>query len=220
MFVGHFALGLAAIRLEPRLSLGTTFAACQALDLLWPLFAIAGWETARVDHHATAFTPFDFVHYPWSHSLGMACVWAALAYATVWIATRTSRPAAVVAALVLSHWFLDWLTHRPDMPLWFGDTPKLGLGLWHSVPATLAVEGTMFAGSVALYASTVKRQGMHHHRGFIALIAFLAAMYLLSAFGPKPPDSMSSVAIAAPALSMWLVVAWAAAVDRRRTSAL
>ena len=46
MFVGHYALGLAARRLEPRLSLGILLAAPQVLDLLWPIFVGPRWQGA------------------------------------------------------------------------------------------------------------------------------------------------------------------------------
>jgi len=55
-----------------------------------------------------------------------------------WRITRYVRGAMVFAFGVLSHWFLDFVTHRPDMPLCPGGL-KLGLGLWSSLPATVAV---------------------------------------------------------------------------------
>ena len=39
-----------------------------------------------------------------------------------------------------SHWLLDLVVHRPDLPFYPGPSPKVGLGLWHSLPGTLVVE--------------------------------------------------------------------------------
>ena len=79
MFVGHVAVALSAKRIEPRLSLGALVAAACGLDLLWPVLVLLGIEVVHVDPGNTAFTPLDFVSYPWSHSLLMAVVWAAIA---------------------------------------------------------------------------------------------------------------------------------------------
>jgi membrane-bound metal-dependent hydrolase YbcI (DUF457 family) len=127
MFLGHYAVGLAAKRVEPRLSLGYLLAAPQVLDLLWPVFVLAGIEHFEIAPGDTAFTPLAFTHYPWSHSLAMSLVWAAAFGALVRATTGAWRPALVGAALVVSHWVLDWASHRPDMPLWPG-SERYGLG--------------------------------------------------------------------------------------------
>src|SRR5512140_2569440 len=143
MFIGHFAVGLATKRLAPRTSLGTLFAAAQLLDLVWPVLVLLGLEEVRVDPGNTAFTPLDFVSYPWTHSLLMAFAWAA-AFAFVYRSLRRCPLGAWVGgALVLSHWVLDFLTNRPDLSLAPG-AAKVGLGLWYSVPGTLVAEGTLF----------------------------------------------------------------------------
>src|SRR5512142_2070175 len=76
MFIGHFAVGLAAKRVAPRTSLGTLFVAAQLVDLVWPALVLVGIEEVRVDPGNTAFTPLDFVSYPWTHSLLMVVTWA------------------------------------------------------------------------------------------------------------------------------------------------
>ena len=147
MFVGHFAVGFAAKRVAPALSLGTLFLAAQLLDLLWPLFLLLGWEHVRIDPGNTVVTPLDFNDYPWSHSLAMSFVWS-IVVATLgyFLRGRRRRESLCLGIVVLSHWALDFLTHRPDLPLSPGaDTPKVGLGLWHSLPATLVVELSWFA---------------------------------------------------------------------------
>src|SRR5688572_13656256 len=132
MFLGHFALGFAAKRAAPQLSLGTTFAAVQLLDLAWPVFVLTGAESVRADPGNTRMTGIDFQHYPYSHSLLFALLWGA-AFAGILLLRRRPRPAALLAgALVVSHWVLDWVAHRPDLPLRPGSPTKVGLGLWNS----------------------------------------------------------------------------------------
>ena len=64
MFIGHFALGLAAKRAAPQVSLAVLFAAAQLADVLWPIFVALGLEQVRIAPGNTAFTPLEFVSYP------------------------------------------------------------------------------------------------------------------------------------------------------------
>jgi len=212
MFLGHLAVGLAAKRAAPRAGLGPLVAAPILLDLLWPIFLVAGLEVVRVDPGNTAVTPLDFVSYPWSHSLALALVWAALLAGAYAAATRYAAGAAVLAAGVVSHWVLDAASHRADMPLWPGG-PRVGLGLWNSVPATVAVEALLFAAGVGLYLATTRARD---RTGALALGAFVALAVLVFAgnlLGPPPPDARL---IGWVALVQWLWVPWAAWIDRHR----
>jgi membrane-bound metal-dependent hydrolase YbcI (DUF457 family) len=211
MFIGHFAVGLAAKRVAPRTSLGTLFAAAQLLDLVWPVFILLGVETVRIEPGITAFTPLDFVSYPWTHSLSMALVWA-VAFGFAYRArTSFSRGALTVGALVVSHWVLDFVTHRPDLPLWPGG-PRVGLGLWNSVGATVIVEGALFTVGVYLYATGTRATTRAGRFAFWALVAFLVLIYVAN-MGPPPP---SARAIGMAGLLMWLFVPWAVWIDRNR----
>jgi hypothetical protein len=207
VFLGHFAVALAARRAAPSVSLATWFAAVQFVDLLWPLFLLAGLEHVRIVPGITAFTPLDFYDYPITHSLIGTLGWAAM-FAGAWMAVRGRRKAGVLlAGAVVSHWVLDVIAHRPDMPV-LPAGPYLGLGLWNSIPATLAVELTMFAAGLALY---VRAGGAGRHRvSFWALVAFLLVAYFAASFGPAPPDTRT---LAWSALALWLLVPWAAWVD-------
>jgi hypothetical protein len=212
MFIGHFAVGLAAKKVVPGVSLGVTFGACQLLDLIWPVLVLAGVERVHVDHAATAFTPLAFESYPWSHSLGMSVVWSLAAFVLLKAFGRSQLEAGVITPVVFSPRLHDFLTHRPDMPLWFGDD-RVGLGLWNSVPATLAVELVLFGAGIWLYLSATKAP--RKRWGFWTLIGFLTLVYLGSAFAPKPAVDTAPAMIAGPAMALWLVVAWACWVDRR-----
>ena len=117
MFIGHFGLAFAAKRLAPRTGLGTLFAASQWVDLLWPVLLLLGIEQVRIAPGDTAYTSLAFVHYPWTHSLLMSIAWALFLGLAYRLATGERRGAWVVGALVASHWVLDFVTHRPDLPV-------------------------------------------------------------------------------------------------------
>jgi membrane-bound metal-dependent hydrolase YbcI (DUF457 family) len=214
MFIGHFALGLAAKKAVPDAPLPVLLTAPELPDLLWPIFLLTGTETVRIVPGSTRFTPLEFVSYPWSHSLLMTAVWGALFGGILWLATRRASIAAVVFGLVVSHWVLDWIVHRPDLPLTPWGRTKLGLGLWNAPPATLAIEGTMFAVGVALYARTTRPRDHVGRYAFWALVAFLIASYLGAAFGPPPPDVRT---LAYGSLALWLLPVWAWWIERHRS---
>jgi hypothetical protein len=214
MFLGHFAVGLAGKRAAPHVSLAAWFAAVQLADLLWPLFLMAGIEHVRIAPGITAFTPLDFYDYPVTHSLAGGVAWAA-AFAGIWYLIQrgrgtpdTARTGWLLAAGVLSHWVLDVLSHRPDMPI-LPHGPYVGLGLWYSVPATLTVELMAFAAALLLYVRG--RLAGARRISFWLLIAFLTIAYFGAAFGPPPPDVRT---LAWSALALWLLLPWALWADR------
>lgn len=214
MFIGHFAAAFAAKRATTRPSLGWLFAACQFPDLLWPILVLAGIERLSIDPGNTAFTPLSFDHYPWSHSLLMVAVWGAMLGGLYLVLRKDVRGAVVIEALVMSHWLLDFVTHRPDLPLAPGGATRVGLGLWNNAPATLAIETLFFAGALSLYAMVTKPIDRVGRVGFWVLAAFLMGTYLANAFGPPPPTAMM---VAASALALWLLVPVAAWIDRHRS---
>ena len=207
MFIGHFALGLAAKKAAPRQSLAVLFAAAQLADLLWPVLVFAGVEHVRIDPGNTAMTPLDFVSYPYSHSLATLLVWAVL---FAFVFAREPSPATpwVLMGLVVSHWVLDFVTHRPDMPLYPGGQ-KVGLGLWHSVPATVIVETAMFAAGLWVYIRATRARDAIGRWATLALVVLLLASYAGNILGGAPP-SVDAIIIAGTiggvillALSAW-----------------
>lgn len=187
MFIGHFAVAFAAKRVAPSVSLGTLFVATELLDVLWPVFVLLGVESVAIQAGITAFTPLDFTSYPWTHSLAMCALWGLAAAALYYLARGNGRAALVVGLIVLSHWVLDALVHRPDLPLVPGGGIKVGLGLWNSIPGTLIVEGALFALGLALYASRARAADRAGRYGLWVLVALLLAAYAGAAFGPPPP---------------------------------
>ena len=217
MFIGHFALGYAAKRWAPDLSLAVLFAAVIFADLVWPVLVALGIEQVRVVPGITASTPLEFISYPYSHSLltltMMGAAFGAIAARVAANGSNAARVFAIVLALVVSHWALDVITHIPDMPLYPGG-PKYGLGLWNSVAGTLAVETAMFAAGVWMYTRATKPRDATGRWVFIGVTAFLFLGFLVNANGTPPPsvEALWIVALALGALTIWL--AWLA--DRHR----
>ncbi len=213
MFIGHFAVGMGAKAAAPRVSLGTLFLASQFVDLLWPTLLLFGLERVKIVPGITTVTPLDFEHYPITHSLLMAMVWGLLFGLVYWIFQKNKIGAIVLGLCVASHWLLDLLVHRPDLPLIPGGATRLGIGLWNSLPATLIVEGLLFVLGIWLYLRSTTAKNRVGRFAFWGLAAFLSIIYIANLFGPPPPDVPS---IAWAGHLQWLFVLWAYWVDRNR----
>ena len=214
MFIGHYALAFGAKRMAPAVSLGTLFLACQFADLLWPTLLMLGVEVVEIDPGNTLLTPLNFVSYPYSHSLVMLLVWSAL-FAITYRLIRGSRPAAIatLAVLVFSHYVLDVITHRPDMPITIGGTERLGLGLWNHPTGTLALESALFIAGATVYAASTRPRDRVGNIGLWSMIAALGAIYFAALYGPPPPNT---AAVAGAGQLLWLFVLWGYWVDRHR----
>lgn len=212
MVVGHLAVGFAAKRAAPSVNLAWLITAGIALDLLWPIFVLIGIEHFRIVPGANKFNPLMLDFYPWSHSLLMAGVWGVALAVLARARGITMKAAAVIAALVVSHWVLDFVSHTPDMPLWPGASPRFGLGLWNSLPATFVVEGALWLAGLVLYLRTAP---LASRRARIAFWSFIALMTFLWIAGPWSPPPPSPRAVALTGLLQWLAIPWMAAVERR-----
>jgi hypothetical protein len=216
MFLGHYAIGLAAKRAAPGTSLGVHFAAVQFLDLLWPIFLLTGLERVEIDPGNTAFTPLDFIYYPFTHSLLTTAGWAVLFALVYGLLTRYRTGAVVVGLGVLSHWLLDAVVHRPDLPLYPGSSVMVGLGLWNSVPVTIALEAVLFAAGVWIYLRATRPRNRKGMWVLWSLLAFLVLIAIGNALSPPPEDARS---LAFVALAAWLFPLWAYWADRNRAVA-
>jgi hypothetical protein len=214
MFIGHFAMGFGAKRFAPQVSLGVLFLACQLADLVWPNLVLLGIEKFSIEPGVTVLTPLDFQHYPYSHSLLALLVWAAL-FAVLYTALRHAgkRAAIVISLLVLSHWLLDVVSHRPDMPVTLSDAHRIGLGLWNHPVLAIGVEVLLFAVGVWWYTTSTRALNRKGSIGLWALVIFLLLVYTANLLGPPPP-SVKAVAWSAEAI--WLLVAWGFWVDHNR----
>lgn len=212
MFIGHFGVGFGAKRAAPRTSLGTLFLSAQFIDLLWPTLLLAGIERVEVRPGVTRVTPLDFVSYPISHSLVMVVCWGLIFGTIYWFVRRYRTGAVVTGAAVISHWFLDVVVHRPDLPVMPGSATKVGLGLWRSYAGTIGIEAAVFGIGLLLYVrctAAVDRVGRY---GTGALVILLLVIYTGSLAGPPP----GTRAIAWAGHAQWLLIVLGYWVDRHR----
>jgi uncharacterized membrane protein (GlpM family) len=215
MFIGHFAVGFAAKKFAPRTSEAVLLTAPLLADVLWPVFLLLGWEQVRIDPGNTRFTPFDFVSYPWSHSLSMLCVWATAFGIVYYALTRYWAGAVAIWIGVVSHWVLDWVTHRPDMPLAPGGA-RYGLGLWNSIAGTMVAEILMFAVGVWMYVSATRAKDRIGRYALIAYVVLLMVFYIGDRFS-TPPASVGEIAWPAIAASI-ILISWSWWFDRHRSN--
>ncbi|MFC2094529.1 hypothetical protein ACFLSH_02760 [Bacteroidota bacterium] len=215
MFIGHFGVGFAAKKFAKKTSLGTLFLASQFIDLLWPFFVIFGIEKVAIDPGNTAFTPLDFIYYPFTHSLLGVIIWALLFGVVNYFIKKDLKTSLILGILVLSHWILDFITHRPDLPLLLGsDSVLVGLGLWNSIIATVIIESMIFIIGVYLYISLTKAKNKVGAYSLWSLLIFFIIIYISNLFGP-PPGSADAVGYVS--LAQWLLIAWAYWIDRNRS---
>src|SRR3989442_47290 len=216
MFVGHYGVSFAAKRGDRSIPLWTLFLAVQLLDVFWSVFVVAGLEKVRIAPGITASNPFDLYYMPYTHSLVAALLWSLAAY----VAYRAIRAfgashdaAAIVAVAVFSHWVLDFVVHRPDLPL-YDNAAKVGLGLWnYPAPAFLLEVAALFGGMFLYLRSTTATTRLGRY-GIQVFGVVMLAVQAVVVFGP-PPSSDRAAAVMALG-SCILFAALAARLERRR----
>lgn len=212
MFIGHFALGMAGKKIEPAVSLGTLFLAAQFLDLLWPTLLLLDAEHVSIEPGVSKVTPLAFTDYPISHSLLAVLGWSIVFGVIYFLITKKRQASVLLGALVLSHWILDAIVHIPDLPLYPGDSPKVGLGLWNSMILTVLVEGIIFISGIAVYLHAKRTLNEKVNWRFWSLVIFLLIIHVMNFIGPPPP---SIAAIAWAGHLQWLFIPWAWWADSR-----
>ncbi len=220
MFIGHYAAGFAAKKWAPKVNLGALFAAAIWLDLVWPIFVLMGIEKFNISPGITKMSPFDFVDYPLSHSLVMALAWG-LGFALVYlILDNNLKNAAILGGLVVSHWFLDLIVHRPDLPIFpaelnnLGIPPhKYGFGLWNYWTPELLLECGLFAAGIWLYWNATKTRDRVGFLGFLGFVLFLLVFFVFS-LTTTPPNNPNLVAFGGQL--QLLLVGWAFWFDDHR----
>jgi len=128
-----------------KVPLGVLFLATVILDVLAIAFTFAGIEGVTTG-------------IPWSHGLFISVIWSVSATLLAARVYRDYRAGVVIGLLVFSHWVLDFISHPipfstfswrswhwsyghpllSDLPLLFGGSPKVGLGLYNSISAVEA----------------------------------------------------------------------------------
>ena len=214
MHVGHFAAGFIGKRVEPKLSLGTLVLAAMLPDFLWCIFMILGVEHVRFHEARGAVNYFEPYDIAFSHSLLMTVVWAAAFAGLYYFRRRLVRSAAILFALVSTHWVLDVVAHRPDMPLAPGLAARFGLGLWANIPATIIVEGGFWLLAIIVYVRST------YSKRKLATLVFWIGIVLITLIGYNnvagPPPPNPNTAPIASLIYFSLVVAWAYWMNRLR----
>src|SRR6266403_6069291 len=173
MFVGHYNVAFAVKSERNQIPLWVLFVAVQLLDFLWAPFVLLGIEKVRIVPGITASNPLDLYYMPYTHSLLAATGWSVVAF----LVYRALRPgpggaAAIVGVAVFSHWVLDFLVHRPDLPL-YDNTAKVGLGLWNPPALARGLEALLLFGAMWLYLRDKARR--------TAMLAFGVVMLAIQA---------------------------------------
>ena len=218
MFVGHIAIGFAAKPVAPRTSLGTLVLAALWLDVLIWLFVLIGVEHVAVKPGITVTNALDLYDYPWSHSLLMSLIWGALFAGVYYAVGRYRRGTLLIFAAVVSHWVLDFVSHRPDMPLAPGVHRYYGLGLYNSRVGMLLVEGLLWVAGIVLYLRATRSRKRAGLWTLYVGALILTWLWIASLSGAPPRVSMVTMGII-DLIFLAIVVSWAYVVDKFRMSA-
>ena len=197
MFVGHYSVAFAAKSEKNKIPLWVLFVAVQLLDFLWAPFVLLGIEKVRFVPGITATNALDLYYMPYTHSLIGALFWSAVAFAIYkvgWRNIASNSAALLVGFAVFSHWLLDLIVHRPDLPI-YDDTLKVGFGLWNYRGIEFALEIGILLVSAVVY---LKRNGAIARKiGIIIFTAVLVLIQTSNTFLRRLPSSDRAFAITA-----------------------
>ncbi len=205
MFVGHYGVSFAAKRVDPSIPLWVLFLAVQLLDVLWAPFILVGIEKVRIVPGITASNPLDLYYMPYTHSLLTAVLWSAAALVVYRLLARPrplAKAALVVALAVFSHWVLDFVVHRPDLPL-FDNTAKVGLGLWNLPVLAFALEAALLFGGMWFYFGTASVPRLPMAVFGLVMLAIQAYVF----FGPPPSSDKAAAGTALAAYAVFAAIA-------------
>ena len=211
MFVGHYSSAFVGKAFAPRVPLWVLLTAAQLVDVGWAVLVLFGIERFALDP-ALPSNPLVLEYMPFTHSLVGAVAWGVLGGAIVLAIPRlggTLGAALVVGLVVVSHWLLDLVVHRPDLTL-FGGEPKLGFALWNLPLVAFAVEIGLLVAAAALYAN---RCPAPIRRVVARGVVLLVVLQTVTMLGPVPP---STTALVVSMLVTFSALAWAAARAERR----
>lgn len=188
MFIGHFAPALIAAAHPKAPRLGMLFAAAQLVDIAFAALLFSGAEAMRVTPGISAMNPMDLYHMPFTHSLLGTMVWGLAFGLIIGVMFRSVAAGGIAGLVVISHWFVDWLVHVPDLTLW-GSEPKLGLGLWNMPAIAIPLELGFIA--VGFWWLARARGGMT--RRLWTLLGVLFAVQAINWFGPQETEYSSAI---------------------------
>lgn len=218
MFAGHIGAALALGRAEPELNVGVLVAAALLLDILLWLFVLLGWESVVLPANFVSTHQAEFV-FPYSHGLLASVLWSLLAALLGLCLYRRlptrGRIALLVAAAVFSHWVLDVLVHRPELPLAGPASEPLGLGLWSHLTAALLLESVIAVFGLYLYVSGVRGRRARSIAISVLTLVVLAFTIIGMTLAPAPPSSAAMAGSSLVTLAIVCALAfWIGAPDR------
>ena len=205
MFIGHYGVSFAAKRADRTIPLWVLFIAVQFLDVLWAPFVLLGIEKVRIVPGFTATNPLDLYYMPYTHSLVAAVIWSLVGAGAYQLLGRpaATRSSIIVGIAVLSHWVLDFIVHRADLPL-YDNSAKVGLGLWNAPMLALSLEVLLLFGGMWLCFR-------EHLPRSISTFVFGALMVALQAyifFGPPPASDRAIASTAIVSYAVLALVIW------------
>jgi hypothetical protein len=148
-----------------------------------------------------------------SHSLLMGLVWGLLFALVCWLVKKDMRSAIVAGICVVSHWVLDLIVHKPDLPLFPGNSPLLGMGLWNWPLLTALIEFLIFGVGLALYLRTTSAKNKTGKWSLWLLVCLLVVNHIAGLTSPLP-TSITTLAWAGQ--YQWIFVIMGYWVDRNR----
>lgn len=210
MFIGHYGPAFAAKTAAKPVPLWAFFIAAQWLDVCWSALVMLGIEKVRIVPGFTSASPLDLYFMPYTHGLAGALALSALfgLLALPFVRVKRWKAWAALAAAAFSHWVLDLIVHRPDLPL-VADTMKVGFGLWRWVWISLPLELLVMIAGAWIFARGVPSSTRQGDWALWLFVALMAAIELYAAFGPAPA---SPVAEAQTALAAYLGLGLAAGI--------
>lgn len=150
MITGHFGLAAGVKSRERRVPLWVLMLATVWLDIIFVPLLATGIETIKSVPGTSSGYGNAIIHADYTHSL-VGAILLAVIFGGVAARFWGQRAAVVLGAVVFSHWLLDLIVHRADLPILpgnAGDLPRLGLGLWKVPAASALVElGLMLVGA-------------------------------------------------------------------------
>ena len=218
MFIGHYGPAYAIKALRPATPMWLLFVAVQMVDVAWAILVLLGVEKLRIVPGITASNPLDLYYMPYTHSLAAAAIWAGVVaiLCKPLTAVRTWHAAAWIGLAVFSHWILDLLVHRHDLPL-YDDTLKVGLGLWNHPTIALFLEACLVFGGMIWYLRRTTAINAIGRFGAPLFGVLMLAIQCYVFFGPPPSSPSAAATTALIAYVAFAVVAqW---LDRKRQHA-
>jgi len=209
MFIGHYGPGFAAKALDKKIPLWLLFLAVQLVDVMWAILVLLGVEKVRIVPGITVTNPLDLYYMPYTHSLLAAILWSVAALLIYRYASRLGNwfSATLVGLAVLSHWVLDLLVHRPDLPL-YDNTMKVGLGLWNYPVISSALEAALLFGGMFYYYKKTRPVSRGGRYGMIIFGFVMLAVQFSVFFGPPPPSDKAVATMALFSYVVFTLVAW------------